>query len=120
MEEVWNQKRFDLLPELYQPDAKVHLNEGFIEGFDKLRDDFIEPTLEAFPDMHHEIMEFISESDRVAMRYKGSGTHQRDFGGKKATGKKLKYEGIIVFHLRENKVQEVWNHSNWSHAFAAL
>jgi hypothetical protein len=47
MEEVWNQKRFDLLPELYQPDAKVHLNEGFIEGFDKLRDDFIEPTLVA-------------------------------------------------------------------------
>ena len=120
IEEVWNRKRVDLLPDLYHSDAKVHLNEGYIEGYDRLRDEFILPTLDAFPDMHHEILEFIVDGDCVAMRYRGSGTHQRDSGGKSATGKTMRYEGITVFHLKDNKVQEVWNHSNWSDAFAGL
>jgi len=120
IEEVWNKGRVELLPELYQPDARVYLNEGYIEGYDRLRDEFILPTLQAFPDMKHTIDEFIGEGDRVAMRYKGSGTHRGEFGGKAATGNVLKYEGIIVFHLSNSKIQEVWNHSNWPDAFAAL
>ena len=120
MEEVWNNKRVELLPDLYHSNARVYLNEGYIEGYDQLRDEFILPTLQAFPDMRHEIEEFIVDGDRVAMRYRGSGTHRGDFGGKAATGNVLKYEGIIVFHLSDKKVQKVWNHSNWSDAFTAL
>ena len=120
LEEVWNQRRFDLLPALCQPDARVYLSDGYIEGCDRLRDEFIIPIVGAFPDIHHEIDEFIVDGDRVAMRYRGSGTHEKDFGGKQATRKRLDYEGITVFHLKDEKVHEVWNHSNWCDAFAAL
>ena len=120
IEEVWNQKRFDLLPDLYQPNARVYLSVGFIEGYERLRDEFIIPTMDAFPDIHHEIDEFIVDGDRIAMKYHGSGTQEKDFGGKQATGKILDYEGIIIFHLKDNKINKVWNHSNWSDAFATL
>ena len=120
IEEVWNQKRLDLLPDIWQPKARINLPNGFIEGYDRLRDEFISPTMDAFPDIHHEIDEFIVDGDRIAMKYHGSGTHKKDFGGKQATGKRLDYNGIIIFHLEDNKINEVWDHSNWSDAFAAL
>ena len=120
IEEVWNQKRFDLLPDLLLPNAKVYLSVGFIEGHEQLRDEFIIPTMEAFPDIHHEIDEFIVDGDRIAMKYHGSGTHEKEFSGKQATGKILEYEGIVIFHLKDNKIHEIWSHSSWSDVFAAL
>jgi predicted ester cyclase len=93
---------------------------GILEGSDRLRDEFIRPTQLAFPDLHHEISDIMVENDKVAMRYVGSGTHQGDFDGKKATGKRFNYEGITLFHMKNNRVAEVWNHSNWSDKFAEL
>ena len=120
IEEVWNQKRLDVLSELYQPDAKVYLSSGVLEGSGRLRDEFIRPTQSAFPDLHHEIADILVEGNKVAMRYFGSGTHQGDFDGRKATGKTISYEGITFFHMKDDKVSEVWNHSNWSEKFADL
>jgi len=120
IEEVWNQNRLDVLSELYQPDAKVYLSSGVLEGSDRLRDEFIRPTQSAFPDLHHEIADIMVEGNKVAMRYVGSGTHQGDFDGKEATGKRFTYEGITLFHMSDNRVAEVWNHSNWSEKFAEL
>jgi len=58
--------------------------------------------------------------DKVAMRYTGTGKHEKDFAGKKATGQELKYEGVIFFNMKNNLVSEVWNHSNWVEKFDAL
>ena len=120
IEEVWNHKRLDLLSELYQPDAKVYLSSGVLEGSDRLRDEFIRPTQLAFPDLHHEIADIMVEGNKVAMRYIGSGTHRGDFDGRKATGKTINYEGINLFRMKDNRVSEVWNHSNWVEKFAEL
>ena len=120
IEEVWNQKRLDVLLDLYQPEAKVYLSSGVLEGSDRLRDEFIRPTQIAFPDLHHVIADVVVEGDKVAMRYTGSGTHQGDFDGKAATGRRLNYEGIVIFHMKDNRVAEVWNYSDWSEKFAEL
>jgi predicted ester cyclase len=109
-----------VLPELYQSNAKVYLSSGALEGSDRLRDEFIRPTQIAFPDLHHAIADLVVEDNKVAMRYTGSGTHQGDFDGKAATGKRLNYEGIVIFHMKDNRVAEVWNHSNWPEKFAEL
>lgn len=120
LEEVWNLRRLDALPELCQPDARLHSPEGHIEGRDAMRDAFIKPVIEAFPDIIHQIDELIVDGNRVAMRFRGSGTHQHEFNGKAATGKRLDYQGITIFHMKDGKVSDVWNYSSWSDAFAAL
>ncbi len=120
MEEVWNRKNLDLLSELYQPDAKVYLSSEVLVGSERLKNDFIRPTLASFPDLFHEINDIICVGDKVAMRYTGTGTHQEDFAGKEATGKELRYEGVIFFKLKNHLVSEVWNHSNWAEKFDSL
>ena len=120
LEEVWNQKQLNLLPDLCHSNMRFHLSEGYIEGRDRLRDEVIIPTMEAFPDIYHTIDELITEGDRIAMKYTGSGTHENDFDGKQATGNRLEYKGVTIFHLKDVKVDEVWNYSNWSEMFAAL
>jgi len=120
LEEVWNLRRLDVLPELCQPDARLHSSDGNIEGRELMRDAFIKPVIEAFPDITHQIDELIVDGCRVAMRFHGSGTHQKAFDGKAATGKRLDYEGVTIFHMRDGKVSDVWNYSNWHSAFSAL
>ena len=120
IEEVWNRKNLDLLSELYQSDAKVYLSSEILVGIERLKNEFIRPTLTAFPDLHHEINDIICVGDKVAMRYTGTGTHEKDFAGKKATGGKLEYEGVIFFNMENNLVSEVWNHSNWAEKFEIL
>ncbi|MEW9922486.1 ester cyclase [Marimonas sp. MJW-29] len=120
LEEVWNLRRLDILPELCQRDACLHLPKGRVEGRDTMRDTFIVPVLEAFPDIVHEIDELIVQGNRVAMRFHGSGTHRGAFAEKAATSKRLDYAGITIFHMRDGKVSDIWNYSNWSEAFAAL
>jgi len=120
IEEVWNAKNLDVLDELYQPDARIYLSTEVIVGSERLRDEFIRPTQEAFPDMIHTIQDIVADDDKVAMRYKGEGSHSKEFSGKSATFKTLRYEGVILFRMREGRVSEVWNHSNWSERFEAL
>lgn len=120
LEEVWNLRRLDILPELCQRDACIHLPTGSVDGRDAMRDTFIVPVLEAFPDIIHHVDELIVDDGRVAMRFHGSGTHQCAFDGKAPTQKRLDYSGITIFHMRDGKVSDVWNYSNWSEAFAAL
>jgi len=103
-----------------QPDAKAYLSSEGLIGSERLKNEFIHPTLTAFHNLHHEIKDIISDGDKVAMRYVGTGTHQEEFAGKKATGKELKYEGVTFFNIKNNRVTEVWNHSNWAEKFESL
>ena len=85
-----------------------------------MREHFIRPIIEAFPDIHHKIDEFIVEDDRIAKRYRGSGTHEREFGGKPETRKRMNYADITIFRLKDEKIHEVWNYSICSGAFDTL
>ena len=68
----------------------------------------------------HEIADIMVEGNEVAMWHAGSETHQGDFDAKRATGKRFSYEGIILFHMSDNRVAEIRNHSNWPEKFAEL
>jgi predicted ester cyclase len=46
-------------------------------------------VINAFPDLHHEIVDMIAEGDKVAVRLNVTGTHKGEFQGVAPTGKKL-------------------------------
>lgn len=52
----------------------------------------------AFPDWHEEIVELVAEGDKVAGRFRCSGTHLGEFLGEAPTGKSM--EVVEVFFLR--------------------
>src|ERR1700712_1718440 len=58
--------------------------------------DVFEALLHAFPDLHWEILEQISEGNKVVTRSVWTGTHENDLGGIPATGKRGELKSITI------------------------
>ena len=58
-------------------------------------------TLAGFPDFHIVLDDLIEEGNRVVARWTFSGTHQGEFNGIPATGKKVNIMGISIWYFDE-------------------
>ena len=70
--------------------------------------DFVEAILSAFPDVHFTIEDQVVQGDRVAFRWRATGTHKGPLGAAPATGKTMAVDGLIIDHIVGRKVQERW------------
>jgi steroid delta-isomerase-like uncharacterized protein len=62
----------------------------------------------AFSDLKYEILDFIPQADKAAVRWVLRGTHIGEFFGVPATGKKVEYEAIIILRFEGDKIAERW------------
>lgn len=126
VEEVWNRKNLSILAEVFTGDATMHHGGPHdrgghdLHGIPEFREGYMRPTQTAFPDIQHEIKELLFDGDKVAMRFHGEGTHEKEFMGVAATNKVMRYEGIAIFRMEETRIAEVWVHSNAAKQLAAL
>jgi steroid delta-isomerase-like uncharacterized protein len=112
-EELWNEGRAELIPELLAPDAPIYDvgapgevrrgPEGFRPVYEKLRG--------AFPDIHFTIEEIIGERDIVALRWTARATHRGPHLGFAATEASVTMGGMGFARVCDGKVVEAWN--NW-------
>jgi steroid delta-isomerase-like uncharacterized protein len=105
------------------------INEGDIDGFgEQLADDFVEheelPGLErskegvkqlfhmyraAFPDLHLEAEDVLVSGDRAVARVRATGTHQGEFMGMPATGKRVAVQLIDITRFGDDGLaREHW------------
>ena len=61
-----------------------------------------------FPDLAISEEDLIAEGDKVVMRQITTGTHQGDFMGIAATGKKITVNEIHIVRLADGKIVEHW------------
>lgn len=66
----------------------------------------------AFPDHRLTIEDQIAEGDRVVTRVLFHGTHQGEFRGIAATGRRVTYSGIAIDRIANGKVVEMWHLAN--------
>jgi steroid delta-isomerase-like uncharacterized protein len=64
--------------------------------------------LAAFPDFHRSMEDIIAEGDKVVARYTATGTHQGEFMGIPATGKRVTFGWITIYRIAAGKVAEEW------------
>ncbi len=64
--------------------------------------------LRAFPDLHFTIEDQLVQGDRVAFRWRATGTHTGPLGAAAPTGKPIALAGLIVDRGAGGKVQERW------------
>jgi steroid delta-isomerase-like uncharacterized protein len=62
----------------------------------------------AVPDARYVVDDLIAEDDRVVVRWRMLGTHERAFGDIPPTGRALTLEGIAVYRLEDGKLAERW------------
>lgn len=107
-EEVWNNKRYDLIPELYTEDYAAHfICDLEVRGQAGVRD-FICGHHQSFPDWHEVIVDVVAEGDRVVTRYNSTGTHQGVFQGLEPTGRTCTIGEVSIYRIADGKIAEQW------------
>ena len=87
------------------------------EGVAYFFNHFLKP---AFPDLTVEIQRQVAEGDLVTTHKIFYGTHQADFMGITATGKKVTMEIMDIIRLDNEKFLEHWNVVDWQHVIQQL
>lgn len=64
--------------------------------------------LRAFPDLHFTMEDQVVQGDRVAFRWRATGTHTGPLGAAPPTGKSVALDGIILDRMAGGKVRERW------------
>ena len=105
---AWVAQDLDEYRTIYQPDAVLH-------GFAPVPID-VDSAMEGyrhfftgFPDIDFQILDTVVDGERVAMRFRVTGTHTGDFQGIPATGRKMAVQGMTIMRFRDGKIAERWN-----------
>lgn len=111
-EEVWNQKREDVIDELFAEDGVANGltdEEGNPlvgpEGFKILHRNF----LSAFPDFHMTVEDSVIEGDKIAARILLKATHTGEGIGVAPTNRAVEFSGMTIVHIKDGKIAEAWN-----------
>ena len=109
LEEIFTQGNLDAAEDVYAPNYYSHQPAGSedIRGLEAIKQ-FTAGVRQAFPDMQITIEDQIAEGDKVVTRFTSRGTHQGDFEGIAATGRRIAVEGISIDRMVDGKSAEAW------------
>lgn len=106
--EIWTTGNVDELNDIISPGFKSHFIGGFeYSGIEGAKNSVLE-TKKAFPDWTENIIEIITQGDKVVTRYRSTGTHMDKWDGIEGTGNKVEIEEMSVYHLKNGKIIEQW------------
>ena len=111
-DEVWNKGRMEAIDEMASPDVIGHgqAQHDTDIGLQEFRN-FAAGLRAAFPDMKVVIDQTIEQGDKVVARWTSTMTHQGEFLGFAATGKKATVTGTSIQRISNGKIVEGWD--NW-------
>jgi steroid delta-isomerase-like uncharacterized protein len=104
IDEVINQRHFDLIDELFAPAMR-----------DKVRG-FLAEDDDAFPDGVEEIQDLVAEGDLVMARWILRGTHRAPFLGLPATGKRIEVHGYSTYRFKDGLIEWDTMSAEWLEA----
>jgi steroid delta-isomerase-like uncharacterized protein len=112
IEEVWNQRKLNVLDELIDPNYVEHdpASPDFGRGVNAARS-AVNLYLAAFPDTNFTIEEMVAEGDRVVTRWTARATHKGELRGIAPTGRKVTVAGTTISRIAGGKIVEA--HVNW-------
>jgi steroid delta-isomerase-like uncharacterized protein len=106
--EVWSNGQVNELDKILAPDFVCHFIDGIewkgIEGANSS----ITSHRKSFPDWNEEIVDMISEGDKVVTRFKSTGTQLGAFNGLDSTGKKVTIYETAIYRIANGKIAEQW------------
>lgn len=111
-DQVWNQGQESAIDELLCPDVIGHglvdAEGNEIVGIEGFRA-FFHGFRQAFPDIHVEVTDTISEGDKVVANCRVTATHSGDGFLMPATGKPVEFTGVCIVRVSDGKIAESWN-----------
>ena len=105
--EMWNTGNVEIADEIFDPEWVNHASWGESEGIASVKEN-VNRTRTAFPDLQMEIGGMMAADDRVAVHMKMTGTHDGEYLGVPASGKKVTLEAFAVRRIAGGKIVEGW------------
>jgi len=110
-EEVWNQRKKQSIWEMFSPNGIAHGLGGDAtairgpEGFAAFHESFVG----GFPNLKVSIEDVIAEGDRVAVRWRASGTLSGTGLGLAPTNRQMSVTGMSFVRIKDGLIVEAWN-----------
>jgi predicted ester cyclase len=70
---------------------------------------FIASNLDVVPDLQWDLQDLVVQENRIAARFKDTGTPRAPWLGFKPTGKSVTFQEWAFYHFRDGKVAEIWS-----------
>jgi ketosteroid isomerase-like protein len=96
VDEFINGGRLDLLEELFAPELVGPIRQADTS------------FRAAFPDWREEIVDLVAEGDKVAARFRCSGTFQGEFMGAAPNGRRQEVDEVYFLRVRDGRIVEYW------------
>jgi len=106
-DEVMHKRRFEYLDLVLSPSHSLHIPtvSGRAVGPEVYKQQSVLFTT-AFPDLCFTIEEMIAEDEKVVCYWTMTGTHQGEFQGIPATGRKISWDGVTIHHITNGKIMD--------------
>jgi steroid delta-isomerase-like uncharacterized protein len=108
-EEVMNTGDVDRVSDFCTEDFVDHEPSppGTPEGIEGVKA-FVQMFRQGFPDLRARVEDLLAEGDRVVVRAKFTGTHDREFMGVPASGNRIEIDTIDIVRIVDDKAAEHW------------
>jgi steroid delta-isomerase-like uncharacterized protein len=105
-EDFWNKHNIAAFEKYYTTDFIMHFANG--DQNSEQYKGLCQAYFTAFPDLHITTDDLVAEGDKVTKVWTANSTHNGEFMGIPATGKRIVVKGIEVFRIADGKIVEVW------------
>jgi predicted ester cyclase len=107
-ERVFNSHNPALASEYVTPDVKWHGGTlGTVEGAENLVG-LLRGFIGALPDLNAQEQDIVVAGDTVTVRFVVEATHSGDLLGIAPTGRRVRWDAVDVYRLRDGKITEEW------------
>ncbi|KYK30682.1 MAG: hypothetical protein AYK19_17980 [Theionarchaea archaeon DG-70-1] len=110
MKEIWQEANPASMDELLSPDFFFNYAPSGVEPNREAYKQGINSFHVGFPDIKWTSEDIIAEGDKVAVHWKGQGTHKGEFWGVPPTGERVTVGGISIIHIEGSKIVEEWGY----------
>ncbi|MFW5918419.1 MAG: ester cyclase [Haloferacaceae archaeon] len=105
--DAWTNEDMDALEELYHSEHVDHWSDTTFEGIGKIKEAEAKYR-RAFPDYSMEPRLVVEGDDHVAHYWEIEGTHDGEFNGIPPTGKEIRYQGMAIHRVEDDRIVESW------------
>ena len=108
IDEVWNQRAFDVLDDLFAAHTLVPTAACPSRAVGQVRQGRIGAACTAFPDIRVNIDDIFAADDKVVVRWSCRGTHRGEMQGIPPANHPMTMTGIAIYRLADGKIVEEW------------
>ena len=96
MHEVINRGRLELMEQLFSPELAGTIRQAFTS------------FRNAFPDWREDVVDMVSDADKVAVRLRCSGTFRGEFMGTPPNGRRQEVAEVFFLRMQDGRIVDYW------------